>query len=257
MKNILQSAFSKRSPLFDVTDAYRIVNGVADGFPGLTLDRYGDRYQIQFFGPELLANKNEVVEAVGKLFNPVCVVVKERLSSSGRSLENAPMDVVIGSREDAIGVVREGRAMFHVDLMDTVNPGLFLDMRHVRLDVENRFREMSGAVPASDKPAPSSADTNGLRFLTCSAILAVFLYTLGWAVLLWQLTPTSAEKFSTRVVKIMHSMVSICVRVNFFAVTLSSMCAGRKRKDSASTASFSTRQALPASMALTLTFVST
>ncbi|MBP5767490.1 MAG: class I SAM-dependent rRNA methyltransferase [Fibrobacter sp.] len=176
MKNILQSAFSKRSPLFDVTDAYRIVNGVADGFPGLTLDRYGDRYQIQFFGPELLTNKREIVEAVVAQFNPVCVVVKERLSSAGRSLENAPMDVVIGSREDAVGVVREGRAMFHVDLMDTINPGLFLDMRHVRLEVENRFREMSGTVPASDKPAPSSADTNGPRFLN------LFSYTCSFSV---------------------------------------------------------------------------
>ena len=166
MKNILQSAFSKRSPLFDVTDAYRIVNGVADGFPGLTLDRYGDRYQIQFFGPELLTNKREIVEAVVAQFNPVCVVVKERLSSAGRSLENAPMDVVIGSREDAVGVVREGRAMFHVDLMDTINPGLFLDMRHVRLEVENRFREMSGASPTHP----------GLRFLN------LFSYTCSFSV---------------------------------------------------------------------------
>ena len=142
MKNLLQSANEKRAPLFEQTDAYRVVNGSADEFPGLTIDKFGDRYQIQFFGPELLARKREIVNAIGELFNPVCVVVKERLSSAGRSLENAPMDVVIGSREDAVGVVREGKAKFHVDLMDTVNPGLFLDMRHVRLEVEERFRAM-------------------------------------------------------------------------------------------------------------------
>ena len=176
MKNILQSAFEKRAPLFEQTDAYRIVNGVADGFPGLTIDKFGNRYQMQFFGPELLTNKSEIVEAVVAQFNPVCVVVKERLSSSGRSLENAPMEVVVGTREDAVGVVSEGKAKFHVDLMDTVNPGLFLDMRHVRLEVENRFREMSGAFPASDKPAPSSADTNGPRFLN------LFSYTCSFSV---------------------------------------------------------------------------
>ena len=54
MKTLLQSAFEKRAPLFDVTDAFRIVNGAADGFPGLTIDKFGDRYQMQFFGPELL-----------------------------------------------------------------------------------------------------------------------------------------------------------------------------------------------------------
>ena len=166
MLRLLQSANAKRSPLFDVTDAYRVVNGAADGFPGLTVDRYGDRFQIQFFGPELLLRKDEIVAAVATLFNPVCVVVKERLSSAGRSLENAPMDVVIGSREDAVGVVREGMAQFHVDLMDTINPGLFLDMRHVRLEVEERFRTMSGAAQFGE----------GLRFLN------LFSYTCSFSV---------------------------------------------------------------------------
>jgi len=144
LKNKLAIAFDKRASLFEVTDALRIVNGAADCFPGLTIDKFGDRYQMQFFGPELLTSKTEIVEAVAALFNPVCVVTKERLSSSGKSLENAPMDVVIGTREDAVGTVREGNAHFHVDLLDTINPGLFLDMRHVRLEVEERFREMSG-----------------------------------------------------------------------------------------------------------------
>lgn len=144
LKNKLAIAFDKRASLFEVTDALRIVNGAADGFPGLTIDKFGNRYQMQFFGPELLTSKTEIVEAVAALFNPVCVVTKERLSSSGKSLENAPMDVVIGSREDAVGTVCEGNAHFHVDLLDTINPGLFLDMRHVRLEVEERFREMSG-----------------------------------------------------------------------------------------------------------------
>ena len=160
MKNLLQSANEKRAPLFDVTDAYRVVNGAADGFPSITIDRYGDRFQVQFFGPELLRRKNEIVDAIGGLFNPICVVVKERLSSAGRSLENAPMEVMVGSREDAIGVVHEGKAKFHVDLMDTINPGLFLDMRHVRLEVEERFCEMG----------------DGLRFLN------LFSYTCSFSV---------------------------------------------------------------------------
>ena len=143
MKNLLRTAFEKRSSLFDVTDAYRVVNGAADGFPGLTLDRFGDRFQVQYFGDELLRERGAIVDAVVETFNPACVVVKERLSRSGKSLENAPMEVAFGSREDAAGTVREGNAKFHVDLLDTVNPGLFLDMRHVRLEVEERFRAMS------------------------------------------------------------------------------------------------------------------
>ena len=147
MRHLLEKAFEKRSSLFDVTDAYRIVNGAADGFPGLTLDRFGDRFQVQYFGDELLRERGAVVDAVAETFNPACIVVKERLSRSGKSLENAPMEVAFGSREAAVGTVREGNARFHVDLLDTVNPGLFLDMRHVRLEVEERFRAMSGEAP--------------------------------------------------------------------------------------------------------------
>ena len=187
LKNKLAIALEKRAPLFDVTDALRIVNGAADGFPGLTIDKFGDRYQMQFFGPELLTSKTEIVDALAALFNPVCVVTKERLSSSGRSLENAPMDVVVGTREDAVGTVREGNANFHVDLLDTINPGLFLDMRHVRLEVEERFREMSGASPANPETANASssnlADSShlenpatGLRFLN------LFSYTCSFSV---------------------------------------------------------------------------
>ena len=203
---LLKNALEKRKNLFDVTDAYRIVNGAADGFPGLTLDRFGDRFQVQFFGPEMLPRRNELVEAVVETFTPACVVVKERLSRSGKSLENAPMEVAFGTRESAVGTVREGNARFHVDLLDTVNPGLFLDMRHVRLEVEDRFRAMTGAVSAgvqsntsnklaqsysgvqsntSNKPAAQSitgdkpasdANINGPRFLN------LFSYTCSFSV---------------------------------------------------------------------------
>ena len=178
LKNKLAIAFDKRASLFEVTDALRIVNGAADGFPGLTIDKFGDRYQMQFFGPELLTSKTEIVEALAALFNPICVVTKERLSSSGKSLENAPMDVVIGTREDAVGTVREGNANFHVDLLDTINPGLFLDMRHVRLEVEDRFRTMSGASPAhlADLANLENSAQTGLRFLN------LFSYTCSFSV---------------------------------------------------------------------------
>ena len=185
MRHLLEIANEKRASLFEVTDAYRIVNGAADGFPGLTLDRFGDRLQVQFFGPEMLPRRREFVDAVAETFSPACVVVKERLSRSGKSLENAPMEVAYGPRDSAVGTVREGNARFHVDLLDTVNPGLFLDMRHVRLEVEDRFRAMTGTVLAGDKPASaagdkqpeqSSAEINGPRFLN------LFSYTCSFSV---------------------------------------------------------------------------
>ncbi len=137
----IHNANTLRESLFEVTDAYRVINGAADGFPGLTLDRFGSRFQIQFFGPEFLHQKSEIVDAIAEEFQPKFLVVKERLSSSGKSLENPPMEVMVGAEADSVGTVREGKARFNVDLLDTVNPGLFLDMRHVRLDVENRCKD--------------------------------------------------------------------------------------------------------------------
>ena len=134
----LDAAYKRRAPLLGVTEAFRIVNGAPDGFPGMTLDKFGDRYQIQFFGDELLCEKRAIADAIAQKFSPVCLVVKERLSRSGKSLENPPMEVLVGRPKDSVGVVREGSAKFHIDLLDTVNPGLFLDMRAIRLEMGSR-----------------------------------------------------------------------------------------------------------------------
>ena len=127
-----------RASLEEVTDAYRLFNGVGDGIPGVTLDRFGERFQLQFFSADALKNFEQIKKAVLDLFQPEFLVAKFRTDPSGRSLEHPRMDVLAGTPEQAVGTVREGKARFHVDLLDTVNPGLFLDMRDVRLEVGER-----------------------------------------------------------------------------------------------------------------------
>ena len=139
-QSLLEKAFSKRSSLLELTDAFRVVNGSDDGFPGGAIDQYGDRFQVQYFGPELLSREHEIAKAVKKVFAPKFIVSKFRLSPSGKSLEKPEMHVELGSETKSSTVVREGNCRFHVDLLDTVNPGLFLDMRDGRLDVEARAR---------------------------------------------------------------------------------------------------------------------
>ena len=139
-QSLLEKAFSKRSSLLELTDAFRVVNGSDDGFPGVAIDQYGDRFQVQYFGPELLSREHEIAKAVKKVFAPKFIVSKFRLSPSGKSLEKPEMHVELGSETKSSTVVREGNCRFYVDLLDTVNPGLFLDMRDGRLDVEARAR---------------------------------------------------------------------------------------------------------------------
>jgi 23S rRNA (cytosine1962-C5)-methyltransferase len=159
--DIFRKAASLRAPLEEVTDAYRLFNGIGDGIPGVTLDRFGGRYQIQFFSADALKDYEQIRDAVQKLFQPEFLVAKFRTDPSGRSLEHPRMDVLVGTPEQSVGTVREGKARFHVDLLDTVNPGLFLDMRDVRLEVDERFGKMS---------------SGGLRFLN------LFSYTCSFSV---------------------------------------------------------------------------
>ena len=137
---LLEKAYAKRIPLMDLTDAFRIVNGADDGFPGVAVDKYAEHFQIQYFGPDLLGQKEAIAAAVRKFLEPQFLVSKFRLSSSGESLEKPQMQVESGETADSATVVREGNCLFKVDLLDTVNPGLFLDMRDGRLDVEKRSR---------------------------------------------------------------------------------------------------------------------
>jgi len=133
---LLKASVEKRSEIAESTNAYRVFNGAGDSLPGVTLDRFGGHYQIQFFLQDLMPREHELVDAVREICNPEYLAVKYRLDPGGKALEHPEIKVVLGS--DSRTVVQEGNCLFNVDLEDTVNPGLFLDMRDVRIDVENR-----------------------------------------------------------------------------------------------------------------------
>lgn len=132
---ILQEAAQKRFSLNKETNAYRVINGSGDALEGVTLDRYGSHWQLQFFDRTWFWCEAQICEAILSLFHPTFLVVKERLDPSGKSLQHPVMRVVYGNAKDSGTTVQEGKSLFHVDLLDTVNPGLFLDMRENRIAV--------------------------------------------------------------------------------------------------------------------------
>ena len=127
----LRAALARREALAETVDAYRAVNGAGDGLPGWTLDRYNAHWQLQVFDPALWERRSELVGPVLDLVEPRALVVKDRTSPSGASLEHARGEWILGG-DSPRTVVREGAARFAVDLSDGVNPGLFLDMRDHR-----------------------------------------------------------------------------------------------------------------------------
>lgn len=136
----LKSALLSRAHLQGF-EAIRVFNGISDGVAGLTVDRFGRYYQIQCFQPQsedtLHAVKDflcsdELIESQ----RADLIVVKNRVSPSGASLQNPEMDILWDRHslgDSAQTQVREGQAQIEVDLLDTINPGLFLDMREYRM----------------------------------------------------------------------------------------------------------------------------
>jgi len=118
----LLKVFEKRKN-FQATNAYRLCNGIADGFDGLAIDKYANHYQIQFFKQGF--SEFEIIELLKELFKPEFIAVKYRL------IDYKQIKKAFGN--DSKTIVCENDIKFAVDLLDTLNPGLFLDMRDARL----------------------------------------------------------------------------------------------------------------------------
>lgn len=136
--SLLKTAKNKRLPLLEKTNALRLVNGIADGMPGLTLDQFGTHFQLQFFTSELLPHKEKIIQAICELWEPSYLVSKYRLDPDGKKLETPLIITEVGEESSSLTQVHEGKALFWVDLKDTINPGLFLDMRDIRIEIGSR-----------------------------------------------------------------------------------------------------------------------
>jgi 23S rRNA G2069 N7-methylase RlmK/C1962 C5-methylase RlmI len=131
IKEKLETALSRRIPLFRVTDAFRLVNGAGDGMKGIILEIYGQHAVSQVFSPEWIEHRDCLVEFIRNRFNGIYFIVKDR-SGSGASDPEA-FETHLWIREaSSKTVVKEHSLVFGVDLNDGLNTGLFLDMRRNR-----------------------------------------------------------------------------------------------------------------------------
>lgn len=131
--SLLSPAQQKRKAIALSSNALRLCNGEADGAEGGVIDVFAKHVQLQFYTTTHLAQEAQIVDALQNLLQPQFLVVKERLDSNGLALAKPQMRLLIGNAEQSCTEVFEGKARFGVDLLDTVNPGLFLDMRAQRL----------------------------------------------------------------------------------------------------------------------------
>jgi len=124
LQTAILKAFDKRKNI-RVANAYRLCNGIADGLNGLVIDKYANHYQVQFFTPEFSKYETEIAELLKESFEPEFIAVKYRF------IDYKQIKKAFG--DDSKTTVCENGIKFAVDLLDTLNPGLFLDMRDARL----------------------------------------------------------------------------------------------------------------------------
>jgi 23S rRNA (cytosine1962-C5)-methyltransferase len=131
----IAAAAAKRSGLAKLTDAYRAVFSEADGLPGLIIDMYGETavFQVLTLGMERF--KETIVECIDEALK--AKYIYERSDSLYRKEEGLEERQGWWGEEGAPCVeIREGRAVFLVDIVSGHKTGFYLDQRSSRFAVE-------------------------------------------------------------------------------------------------------------------------
>jgi 23S rRNA (cytosine1962-C5)-methyltransferase len=136
----LEEAVRRREGLFDAnTNAYRIINGESDGWPGLVLDRYGTTLVLKVYTGAWLPRLEEITGLIDKHLQP-----KRMIRRYSRNL--ATVDTMADAQtqmfdakskgEDSV-VFLESGLKFQADVVLGQKTGFFLDQRENRRIVES------------------------------------------------------------------------------------------------------------------------
>ncbi len=140
LADALADAGILRAPLAAFSDAYRLANELADGLPGVTIDRYGDFAVLHVGSPEADSRAAELAARLVDL-GARGVYLKRRVRGDVRHAgpERTPPLPVAGEAAPEGLVVTEHGMRLHVALGDGLSTGLFVDQR----DNRRRVRELS------------------------------------------------------------------------------------------------------------------
>ncbi len=141
-----------------LTDAFRVVHGAADGWPGLYIDRLGEYLLAQSAAPLSVAQKERVQTCASRLGSGA--IYHKLLQREGRA---APQ-CLWGMPAPQEFSIRENGLRFALRLDEGYSMGLFLDQR------DNRRRLLTRHVAA------------GFEIPAAPEVLNTFAYTCGFSV---------------------------------------------------------------------------
>jgi len=128
----LQRAWAWRQKMVQNSNAYRLIFGEADGFPGLVVDNYAGHLVVQSLHPGMERLLPWLKEVFLETLDPLSITLRHDVEV--RRLEGLPLEVqtVYGQLPERVEV-REGPVRFLADLRRGQKTGLFLDQRDNRL----------------------------------------------------------------------------------------------------------------------------
>ena len=121
----LQAAVRYRGSLSLNTNAMRLVNGRGDGLEGLLIDRFNKHFVIYILDHFWRQHKDVIQKFLCENLDVQYLILKDR------SVSPVAVDILVDCG-DSKTIVEENGLLFHVDLNDNLNQGLFLDMRKNR-----------------------------------------------------------------------------------------------------------------------------
>ncbi len=128
----LTRALAYRRRVVGDTDAYRLIYGEADGFPGLVVDSYAGHLALQTLHPGMERRLPELIDILVQRLAPASVTLRH--DAEVRRQEGLPLGTktVFGDLPPRVEV-REGLVRLWVDVAAGQKTGLFLDQRENRL----------------------------------------------------------------------------------------------------------------------------
>jgi len=129
---LLEQARRKRAHLKGITNAVRLVNGFGDELDGLILEQYDRHYIVQVLDEQWLKHCQLITDFVKDTCAGEYLVIKNRTASAS-AVPGAIQSTVWLDSGSSCTVVEEHGLKFGVDCNDTLNSGLFLDMRANRV----------------------------------------------------------------------------------------------------------------------------
>ncbi|WP_413286709.1 class I SAM-dependent rRNA methyltransferase [Bacillus mojavensis] len=136
----LTKAVQARASLFAAHDttAFRIFNGEGDGIGGVTVDYYDGYLLLQWYSKGIYTFKETLIAALDELdIEYKAIYEKKRFDTAGQYVEDD--DFVKGERGEFPIIIQENGIQYAVDLNEGAMTGIFLDQRHVRKAIRDRY----------------------------------------------------------------------------------------------------------------------